>query len=194
MGWVNANTPAAKAGIQIGDRIVRIDGVSESHLGTDRSQGSAQPEPASEMLPSNATVKSSIRSSRPSPAGAHQYGTIGWVPKEPNVALTSIEPGMPATQAGMKLGDIILKVNGQPIPHIAALVEMLSRTKDQPLEIVALRQVEQWQTADQKLTFNIKPVLAPSRLLGRVRLSHRRRQRSNQSREVVLCPVLPALS
>jgi regulator of sigma E protease len=80
-------------------------------------------------------------------------------PKEPAVIITMVESGMPAKEAGMRVGDVIQTVNGQPIPAILALIDMLSHTKDQPLQIVALRD-------GQKLTFNLKPVLAPSGASG----------------------------
>jgi regulator of sigma E protease len=88
----------------------------------------------------------------PEPFGPNQYGDIGWVPKEPSVTLTVVEPGMPAEKAGLKIGDQILTANGQDIPALQALIQMLNRTKDQPLELVVLRN-------GQKRTFTVKPVL-----------------------------------
>jgi regulator of sigma E protease len=69
---------------------------------------------------------------------------------------------MPAEKAGLKVGDEILSVNGQEIPALEALVDMLARTKDQPLEIVALRQ-------GQKLTFKLQPVLSAGHPAGEMR-------------------------
>jgi regulator of sigma E protease len=89
----------------------------------------------------------------PEPFGPNQYGDLGWVPKEPSVTLTVVERGMPADKAGLKVGDRLLTANGQEIPAVEALIQMLSRTKDQPLEIVVLRN-------GQKLTFTVKPTLA----------------------------------
>jgi regulator of sigma E protease len=88
----------------------------------------------------------------PEPVGRNQYGDMGWVPKESSVALTTVEPGMPAEKAGLRVGDQILTANGQDIPALAALVQLLTRTKDQPLELVVLRN-------GQKQTFTIKPAL-----------------------------------
>jgi len=66
--------------------------------------------------------------------------------------LKTVEPGMPAEKAGLKVGDQILTANGQDIPALEALVQMLNRTKDQPLELVVLRN-------GQKQTFTVKPIL-----------------------------------
>jgi regulator of sigma E protease len=60
---------------------------------------------------------------------------------------------MPAEKAGLKVGDQILTANGEDIPALEALVQMLNRTKDQPLELVVLRN-------RQKQTFTVKPTLA----------------------------------
>ena len=72
--------------------------------------------------------------------------------------MTLVEPGMPADKAGIKVGDQILTANGQDIPAVEALIQMLNRTKDQPLELVVLRN-------GQKLTFTVKPVLDAGRRL-----------------------------
>jgi regulator of sigma E protease len=79
---------------------------------------------------------------------------MGWVPQEPSVILTTVEPGMPADKAGLKIGDQILTANGQEIPALEALVQLLNRTKDQPLELIVLRN-------GQKKNFTVKPTLAP---------------------------------
>jgi regulator of sigma E protease len=84
------------------------------------------------------------------------------VPKEPAFIATIIEPGMPAEKAGLKVGDQILTVNGQEIPATEAMVDMLNHTKDQPLEIVALRK-------GQQLTFKVQPILSAGRPPGEMR-------------------------
>ena len=88
----------------------------------------------------------------PEPIGPNQYGDVGWVAQEPTRALTLVEPDMPAGQAGLKVGDEILSANGQDIPHLGALIQMLNRTKDQPLNLEVLRN-------GQKMSFTVKPTL-----------------------------------
>jgi regulator of sigma E protease len=60
---------------------------------------------------------------------------------------------MPAAKAGIKLGDEILTVGGQPIPEIEAMIETLKRTQGKPVEITVRRD-------GQERIFTIQPVLA----------------------------------
>jgi regulator of sigma E protease len=161
IGWILPNTPAANAGIQAGDKIVRVDDIANptwEQVSYKEALGSNQPikfEIERNGVVSDITLV-------PQPAGRNQMGDIGWVAKEPNFIATLIEPGMPAEKAGLKVGDQILTVNGQEIPATDVLLDMLSRTKDQPLEIVVLRN-------GQRLTFAVQPKLAPSKPTGEVR-------------------------
>jgi regulator of sigma E protease len=158
IGWVTSKSPAEKAGIQVGDRIVKIDDVSNPTWEQIEVKAALSPnQPLSFTIERDGkTLEKEIT---PEAIGSHQYGSLGLDPKEPAVIITMVESGMPAKEAGMRVGDVIQTVNGQPIPAILALIDMLSRTKDQPLQIVALRD-------GQKLTFNLKPVLAPSGASG----------------------------
>src|ERR1700723_2313265 len=76
------------------------------------------------------------------PAVLDEPAVIGW-------AL----PGTPAEKAGIKIGDRILSVDGQPIPAIEAMIETLKRTQDKPVEITVVRD-------GQEKTFTMRPVLA----------------------------------
>ena len=75
-------------------------------------------------------------------------GSAGWAPKEPSFPITDLESGMPAEKAGMKLGDEIVSVDGQPIAGLEAMIESLKHTKDKPIEITVLRD-------GQLLTFTV---------------------------------------
>ncbi len=151
VGWVNPDTPAQKAGIQIGDKIVRVDGIENPNWEQVDVKAALSPnQPLKFGLERNGEVMEKVLT--PEPVGVNQYGDIGWVPKEPSVTLTTVEPGMPAAKAGIKVGDQLLTANGQDIPAVQALIQMLKRTKDQPLEIVVLRD-------GQKKAFTVKPTL-----------------------------------
>jgi regulator of sigma E protease len=154
VGWVNANSPAEKAGLQVGDRIVRVE--NEANPTWEQIEAKVALSPNQPLdFAIEREGKTLEKQLTPAPTGLHQYGTIGVVPKESDLAVTTVEAGLPAEKAGMKVGDIILTANGQQIPQIAALIDLLSRTKDQPMQIDVLRN-------GQKREFNLKPVLAPS--------------------------------
>jgi regulator of sigma E protease len=153
VGWVNPNTPAEKAGIQSGDKIVRVEDIENPNWEQVDVKAMLSPnQPLKFGIERDGKVTEKILV--PEPLGSYQYGDVGWVPKESSATLTIVEPGMPADKAGIKIGDRILTANGQEIPHLGALIQLLNRTKDQPLELVVLRN-------GQKQTFTVKPALAP---------------------------------
>jgi regulator of sigma E protease len=153
VGWVNPNTPAEKAGIKPGDRIVRVDDIENPTWEQVRVKDALSPnQPLKYGIERDGKVTEKVLV--PEPYGPNQYGDMGWVPQESSTALTLVEPGMPAARAGIRIGDQILTANGQDIPQLGVLIQMLNRTKDQPLNLVVLRN-------NKKLTFTVKPTLDP---------------------------------
>jgi regulator of sigma E protease len=152
IGWVIKDTAAAKAGLQIGDRITRIDGVEnptweQVELKEDLSPG--QPLEVSVERNGRTIEKTLV----PEASGVDQIGFAGWAPKEDSVIITDVVSGMPADKAGLKEGDQILTVDGQPVPVLAAMLEGLRVTKDKPITIAVLRD-------GQQKTFTVQPVLS----------------------------------
>jgi regulator of sigma E protease len=89
----------------------------------------------------------------PEAYGASQTGSAGWVPKQPDLTITVLEPGMPAEKAGMQVGDKMIALNGQPFSSLQAMIETLNHTQFQPVAITVLRN-------GQPMTFTVRPVLA----------------------------------
>ncbi len=155
IGWVIKDSSAAKAGIQAGDRIARIEGISNPNWEQVEEKVALSP---GQPLP--VTVERAGKDLDftvvPEPDGIDRIGFAGWTAKDPNIKITELQPGMPAEKAGMKVGDVILTADGQPVPALAAMVETLERTKDKPIEITVLRD-------GQKLNFTVQPVLSENR-------------------------------
>jgi regulator of sigma E protease len=155
IGWVLQDTPAAKAGIQAGDRIVRIDGIENPTWEQVIPREALSPNQLLDITIERAGKMLQLKVA-PEPYGPNQMGSAGWSPREPNFMITDLEPGMPAERAGMKLGDEIVSLDGQPIPGIEAMIDSLKRTKDTPVQIAVRRN-------GQALTFTVKPVLSDIR-------------------------------
>jgi len=152
IGWVLPDTPAAKAGIQIGDRIARLDGIENpTWKQVDPKEALSPNQPLDVTIERGG--KSFDKTIVPEAYGVNQMGYAGWVPKEPSVTVTELEKDMPAEKAGIRIGDEILSVDGQPIPAIEAMIEALKRTQGKPVEITVRRD-------GQEKTFTMQPVLA----------------------------------
>src|SRR5262249_14531253 len=61
-------------------------------------------------------------------------GSAGW-DERGEIQLVDVESGVPAEKAGLKKGDIIVAVNGQPIHSAAKLQELTRNSGGKPVEI-----------------------------------------------------------
>ncbi len=155
IGWVAKDTPAAKAGIEIGDRITRIGDVQNpTWEQVDQEQALSPSQPLVVDVERNGQTLEKIVT--PEPMGIDQIGYAGWTPKEETVTITDLQEKMPAEKAGLKEGDQILKLDGKPVPALGAMVESLEITKDKPITLTVLRN-------GQEQTVTLTPVLAEKR-------------------------------
>ncbi|HTW60095.1 MAG TPA: RIP metalloprotease RseP [Terriglobales bacterium] len=155
IGWVLKDSAAAKAGFQIGDRITRIDDVQNpTWEQVDLKEALNPGQPLSVQIERNGqTLEKTVT---PEASGLDQIGYAGWAPKEKNVIITDLQPDMPAEKAGLQEGDQIIALDGQPVPALAAMVEKLEVTKDQPITLTVLRD-------GQRKTFTVRPELSDKR-------------------------------
>ena len=163
IGWVMENSPAEKAGIQAGDRIVRIDNAQNptwEDVGLKSAIQSNQP--------LNVAVQrgDQILEKQIPPAAnwadPEQMRTIGWIPDEP-IIVTQIEPAMPAAKAGMRVGDQIVSIDGTAVRSLMSVIRFLQKNGDQAVEISALR-------SGQVVKFSATPVMTEDNGQKRYRL------------------------
>src|SRR5271157_1753699 len=150
IGWVLENSPAAKAGIEQGDRIVRIEG-EQNPTWEDvmlKLVVSSSKQPLDIALQrGNEILEKSIQ---PEADGSDQFGSIGWLPDEP-ITVTELESDMPAAKAGLKLGDDIVAVNGVPMRSLLGVINFLQQNGSKPVDVTAVRN-------GQQLHFTMTPV------------------------------------
>jgi regulator of sigma E protease len=152
VGWITDDTPAAQAGLQPGDQIVEINGIKNPTW--------EQVDPIEALSPNqpihftfkrgDQTFEKTIS---PEAYGQNEVGFAGWSARQPSMPVTELEPSMPAAKAGVKVGDEILALDGQPVPVLEAMVDMLRKTKDKPVVLTVLRN-------GQKIDLRMQPELA----------------------------------
>jgi regulator of sigma E protease len=151
LGWVDQDSPAAKMGLQAGDRIVRVEDIQNPTWEQVEPKVMLSPnQPLSITIQRGGqTIDKTIV---PDAVGISQMGYAGWVPEQPNT-VTDLEAGMPAQKAGIKEGDEIVALDGKPVPAIAAMIETLKVTKDKAIDLTVKRD-------GKEMTFHVQPVLA----------------------------------
>ena len=153
VGWVDPKSPAAKTVVQPGDRIIQIDGVQNPTWEEAEERAWLSPnQPLSFTIQRGAqTIQGSVV---PMPKTTSEIGSAGWYPDEPVIA-TDIEPNMPASKIGLREGDKIVALDGQPLPSIHSMIERLQQSKDKPVQLDVLRD-------GKTLNFTVSPVLSTS--------------------------------
>ncbi|MGB8595812.1 MAG: RIP metalloprotease RseP [Candidatus Sulfotelmatobacter sp.] len=146
---VKANSAAAQAGLQPGDRIVKIDGI------TNPTWEQVQPRV---MISPNQPLAVSIqrgdkvleKTITPKPVTSSEVGSAGWYPAEP-IIVGQLDSDMPAVKAGMREDDRIVAMDGKPLGSIQAMIDQLQETKDKPVDVTVLR-------GNETLGFHLQPV------------------------------------
>jgi regulator of sigma E protease len=137
IGWVVPDSPAAKAGIEPGDRIVRVNNSQNPTWEDVMLTTMLSPnQPISVAVQRDGQI--STKQLTPQATGREQVGDTGIVPDQPNV-VTEVESDMPAAKAGIRSGDVITAVNGESVRSIPAMIHYIQENKDKPLEVGILR-------------------------------------------------------
>ena len=147
VGDVDAGSPAAQAGIQAGDTIVAFGKLrnpkwEELAIQTMTTVGEAIPieiERNGQILKSSITMKAT---------GADNVGNAGWYPYSPGI-IESVEPGFPASKAGLKAGDEIVGIDGQKVLCSSCIAERLQTGKGKPAELIIHRAGQEMHVAVQ---------------------------------------------
>jgi regulator of sigma E protease len=177
IGDVTPGTPAAKAGLQEGDRIVGLDG-HRNPTWDDIILKEAE----SASRPMHLTVERNGRdlNTTVTPVLDERFGVgaAGWSEKG-EVQLGPVSPGMPAHKAGLQQGDLILSAGGHPIHAVARFHEVIRGSNGKPIVIEFRRngQTRQatvqpvWSTADGPPRWMIGVIPEPKLNIVTTRLS-----------------------
>jgi regulator of sigma E protease len=149
VGWVMENSPAAKAGLQQGDRLIRVDGIQNPTWEDALYKFALSPGQPVDVGIQRGQDVLAVKIV-PQKVGPDEIGFAGLEPEQ-KITITEIEPTMPAAKAGMKLGDEVLALNGVPVHSLPGLIRHLQENKDKPVEVTVMRD-------HQEKKFSVTPV------------------------------------
>ena len=141
-----ADTPAARAGLLSGDRILAIDGEEVASWSDARwrlmdvmaTGGSARIEvktPAGAVQQRELVLPSNTMD----PAGGDPLAAAGVRLAQPKPAVRVVNDGGEGQAAGLRTGDLILAVNGVPTPDTGALVRQIQESAGKTLALTLAR-------------------------------------------------------
>ncbi len=151
IGYVVPDSPAAKAGLREGDRILRIGEKNDPNW---EDISILEVSHANRPLP--VTVerdgKRFYTTVTPILLERSGLGYAGWA-EVAEIQIGRLSPGMPAEKAGLRPGDVIVSVNGHPILSVEKLHEVIRASGGKPVEI-------EYRRNGRTATITVQPVLA----------------------------------
>jgi regulator of sigma E protease len=150
IGWIENDSPAAKAGLEPGDKITRIGDHANIQWGDVELLVASNPgQPLEVTVERNGQALT--RSITAVAEGRSRIGSLGWYPSMP-AKLQGVQSGLPAEKAGLKAGDEIVSIDGTPIQFGPRLSEVIQAKEGKDLEIRFLRN-------GQPMSTRLTPVL-----------------------------------
>jgi regulator of sigma E protease len=184
IGYVHEDSPASKAGLKAGDKILEVDGRPVSRF----------------FGMNNSVVWNVVRSEGPTiPFRVEREGEILKVDVVPHIAETSgwrrkstrqvmiqpavtpliekVEPDSPAAKAGLQPGDIVLSLNGVRLYSPVALIDHIEKHPTDELTLLVRRGADQHQLAMRPALLETKGTKMPRIGIewdggGRMSISH----------------------
>jgi regulator of sigma E protease len=149
IGWIENDAPAASAGLQPGDRITRVgDRQNPQWEDLELMIASSPDQELDVTVERNGEVIT--RTLKPTAEGRARLGNAGWYPAMP-AKLQTLQPGLPAQQAGLQAGDEIVYIDGSPIRFWPRISEIVQNKQGKEMEVRFLR-------GGQLMTTPLKPV------------------------------------
>jgi regulator of sigma E protease len=159
VGAVTPDSPAAKADMRRGDRVLTVAGRRVETW--EQFFIAVGTRPNREVtITLNRQGNELARQVTPGtvPDSKYEIGDIGvWPDAHPNVP--RVTAGEPADKAGIKPGDVILEINGEPIVLPSQLVGIIGRHTGKPITVTVRREGE-------RRNFTVTPITGCTGVVG----------------------------
>jgi len=153
IGYVVPNSAAAKAGLQEGDRIVEIGDTPNptwEDIGVKEVASAGHPL-AVQIVRGGELKLLTVTPVLDPKTGA---GFAGWG-EQADIEIASALVGSPASKAGLKPGDLIVSVDGQPIHSTPKVHDIINANAGKPVDVVFSRE-------GKPMTAHLTPVMSES--------------------------------
>ena len=163
---IAANSAAARAGLQAGDRIVQIGSHQHPNWQEVLTQEALNPE---HPLPVIVQRKSARLEFTVVPAldAKEGIGIAGWN-GDPDVELGDVFKNSPAQAAGLHQGDLLISVNDKAVSSMEVVTQQVGSSGGKPIEVILMRggrlqkiAVTPTSNKDSKLPWHIGVSLKP---------------------------------
>src|SRR3954469_17496518 len=140
VGTVMAGSPATKSDLQPGDRILSVAGRNVDTWEQFFIAVGSRPnrETSLTIQRDGREMERVVTPIVPPGRSRFEIGDIGVMPNV-HPHLRSISPGEPGERAGLKVGDVILAVDGQPMTFDTQFRDAIAKHPEQPIRITILR-------------------------------------------------------
>lgn len=137
IGYVKSGTPAARSGLREGDVIVQLE---------NRTNPTWEEVVMREVVSAGRPLPLVIQRGRekislavmPELDPASGVGYAGWA-EQTQIEVGGLVPGLDAGRKGLRRGDLLLSINGQPIHTVYKIHDVLRECEGKPVELVYSR-------------------------------------------------------
>jgi len=140
IGYVAPNSPAAKAGIQSGDRILRIGNVQDpkwEDVFTELVKAKMDSGARFNLYMQRGTSTYNTQLT-PQKRSSQELDYVGWTPNERNLVV-GLEPNMPAAAAGLQINDEVIALNGHAVHSMTEIRSLIQQNGAKPITFSVLR-------------------------------------------------------
>ncbi|HVN32002.1 MAG TPA: RIP metalloprotease RseP [Thermoanaerobaculaceae bacterium] len=137
VAWVDPSSPAAKAGIQAGDLVLSVDG-KKIHTWEDLDMATMGSPGRRLDIRFRRDGEEREVNLTPSTVSRYDVGYAGLAPPLP-AEVPGVLPGSPAEKAGLRNGDRIVAVNGEPVRHFYDVMRLVGASPNREVTLTIQR-------------------------------------------------------
>jgi len=137
IGYLAPDGAAAKAGIQVGDKVVQIEDIPDPTWEQIAIRGATSPGQPLNVWVVRAGERLHLTLT-PATEEKQGIGNAGWA-QESEIEVAGVLKGMEGERQGLMRGDILVSVNGRTLRSIGRLNEIEHETNGAPLDLVYSR-------------------------------------------------------